>query len=495
MQLRPDADITAAQLEAAKRSLVWDAAWASVTGTLSGGVLLVAFALAIGAEPLEIGVIAAIPFIAQALQLPGVGLVDRIRQRKKIGVLAVTLARVVLLATAVLPFMSQDSHRLGWLIGAQAVVAGLGALAACAINSWFHELLPAQTLGSFFARRFLVATLVASLGTLTAGLMVEQLRPYAPLSGYSVAFAVAGLAGFASSYCLARTPEPLMLDAGPRRSMLAQLRIPLADVNFRSLLLLLGGWNLASNMASPFLTVYLMRQLGLGLSTVTTLWVASQLANATTLFMWGRVSDRLSNKAILSVALPLYFACTFGLVFADAGGLQGLQLPLLYALHIAMGAAGGGIALACGNLGMKLAPRSEGTAYLAAVGLVSAVFGGAAPVLAGAIAQAVSQSQLSILVRWTSSTTSGEVSVLAFAHWEFLFALSALLGLYVMHTLSRIQEGDEVSERVVVQELALEAVRTVNHVSSLGGLIGNVFSFERTSERRRFGRRRAPRSP
>jgi EamA domain-containing membrane protein RarD len=45
-----------------------------------------------------------------------------------------------------------------------------------------------------------------------------------------------------------------------------------------------------------------MQQLGYGLSTVTGLWVASQLANAFTLFLWGNVPDRLSNKAVLRVA-------------------------------------------------------------------------------------------------------------------------------------------------------------------------------------------------
>ena len=59
-----------------------------------------------------------------------------------------------------------------------------------------------------------------------------------------------------------------------------------------------------------------------------------------------------------------------------------------------------------------------------------------------------------------------------------------------LHALSRIQEGEEISERVVMQHFALEALRTVNQVSSVGGLLGNLFSFGRLFERRMFMRRR-----
>lgn len=178
-----------------------------------------------------------------------------------------------------------------------------------------------------------------------------------------------------------------------------------------------------------------------------------------------------------------------GLVFTRVGEPYGLQLALLYGVHVVMGAAGGGIGLATGNLGLKLAPQGRGTAYLAAIGLVSALSGGVAPLAAGTLAQRLQESQLSLVVRWVSPSRTHEVSVLQFAHWEFLFALSALAGLYVMHALSRIREGHEISERRVIQEFGLEAVRTVNHLSPLGGLLGGLFPFQRLSERRRHARR------
>jgi len=488
MHLRPDPQISPDDLARGQRALVFDSAWASLAGSLSSGVVLVAFALSLGAGPIEIGLLAAIPYIAQVAQLPAIVLVERVRRRRAIGVWAVTAARVLILALAIVPFLPASATRLPLLIAAQLLICALGSIGGCAINSWVHQLLPTETLGNFFARQLFGSTTLSALGTLAAGLLVDH-SPFAnSQQSYGIAFAAAGIAGFISSFYLARVPEPVMHDAGPPASVFSRLRAPLRDRAFRRLLVLIAAWNLASNMAAPFLTVYLIQQMGYGLSTVTRLWVLSQLANVLTIYLWGRLSDRLSNKGVLSVVFPVYFACILSLVFIGGATNSSLQLASLGAMHVAMGAAAGGIGLGMGNLGLKLAPQGQGTPYLAMTGLVTAVAGGVAPLIAGVLAQQLQASELSVLVRWVSPSHHGELAVFDFAHWEFLFALSGVLGLYVLHALSRVDEGKEVSERRVIQEFALEALRTVNHLSSIGGVLGSLFPFQRLAERRKRSR-------
>ena len=53
-----------------------------------------------------------------------------------------------------------------------------------------------------------------------------------------------------------------------------------------------------------------------------------------------------------------------------------------------------------------------------------------------------------------------------------------------------MSEGEEHSERVVMQQFALEAMRTVNQISSIGGLLGNLSAFGRLIERRLVSKRR-----
>lgn len=493
--LAPSAAISPQELAAGQQHLVRDLAWASITGAFSGGVVLVAFALALGASPVQVGLLAAIPLIAQAAQLPATLMIERLRRRRLIGVLTITAARVLILALALLPLLGSLPLALGLLIAAHVLISLLHAVGGCAVNAWLHQLIPPAELGRFFARRLVAGTIVACLATLAAGALVDRSLFDDKLAAYGAAFAIAGLAGFVSSWYLARAPEPQMLHAGPPRPVAEQMLRPFMDRNFRKLLIFMGAWTVAANITGPFLTVYLIEQRGYSLSTVTLQSITSQLATALTLYLWGRLSDRLSNKAVLAVALPVHFMCMLTLVLADAIQSPPGQLALLYLIHGVLGVATGGIGLATGNLGLKLSPQGQGTAYLAAIGLVCAVTGGIAPIAAGALAQTFQTLELSALLRWTTPGGTEEVSLLSFAHWELLFALSGLMGLYVMHALSRIHEGREVSERQVVQEFALEAVRAVNNLSSLSGALGSLFPFERLTERRKWWRRQVqPRS-
>jgi MFS family permease len=486
MRLRPDLVVTPEDVAHGKRMLVRDAAFASLTGALSGGVVLVGFALELGASPTVVGLLAAIPFLAQVVQLPAIALVERVRQRRKITVLATAAARAFILSLALLPFLLDRRLQLTLLVAAQFVIPVLGSIAGCAINSWLHQLLPKEGLGEFFAKRLFWSTALGSFGALAAGQIVDRWAFGPRIEAYSWIFAAAGLAGFTSTFYLTRTPEPGMPDVGPPSPVLAKIGAPFRDVNFRSLMGFMASWQAASNLAAPFISVYLIRQLNYGLSTVTTLWAVSQIANALTLYLWGRLSDRLSNKAILAVALPAYFGGLFGLVVVAMPTQHGLTLPLLYLFHIIMGAASGGIGLATGNIGLKLAPPGQGTAYLACVGLVGSVAGAAAPIIGGVLADWFASRQFSLAIHWISPGTVKDVTLLQFRHWEFLFAISAALGMYVLHRLSKIQEGRDISERVVLQQFVLEALRTIEQLSPIDGLrVTTLFSPGRLVERRR----------
>ena len=68
------------------RLVLFDALASEAMGTLTTGVFLVGFAVALGADNFAIGVLAAVPFFAQLLQIPAVLLVERWRVRRDICV-------------------------------------------------------------------------------------------------------------------------------------------------------------------------------------------------------------------------------------------------------------------------------------------------------------------------------------------------------------------------------------------------------------------------
>ena len=445
MQLTPEGSISPERLEEGKRALVKDAAWASIVGALYGGVILVGFALELGATPWHVGLLAAIPFFAQLAQLPAIALIERLRERRKIAVTAVSISRLIIAALALVALIPDRHTALYTLLAAQVLITVFGSIGGCSVNSWLHQLLAREGLGALFSRRLFWSTVLASAGAVSAGYLVQHWPSAVRLHAYAVSFLAAGLVGIVSSYYLATVPEPVMARTGPPSPLAEMLSAPFRDAKFRRVIVFMASWNFASNLAGPFVTVYLLQQLAYGMGTVTTLWIASQIANALTMYLWGRISDRLSNKAILAVALPAYFGSLIALPFTVIPHPHSLTLPLLYLIHVLMGTAAGGIALATGNLGLKLAPQGRGTSYLAVVGLAGACAGGVAAISGGALADWFATRELAVFVHFTSASASHEVVVMSFRHWEFLFALSFLCGGYVLHALSRIREGADVS--------------------------------------------------
>ncbi len=485
MRLSPDGTVTPEDLERGKRALVKDAAWASMVGALYGGVILVGFALELGATPWHIGLLAAIPLFAQVAQVPAIALVERLRQRRKIAVTAVSISRVIIALLALVALIPDPHVALYTLLAAQVCITVFGSVGGCSLNAWLHQLLAREGLGALFSQRLFWSTVLASLGALAAGHLVQHWAAPERLHAYAVCFAAAGLTGFISVYYLATVPEPRMVQSGPPTPLFAMLRAPFLDRDFRRVITFMASWNFASNLAAPFVTVYLLQQLGYGMGTVTTLWISSQIANALTMYLWGRLSDRLTNKAILAVALPAYLGCVIGLPFTAIPHIHGLTLALLYVVHVIMGAASGGIALATGNLGLKLAPQGRGTSYLAAVGLTGATAGGIASIVGGALADWFSARELSVFIHWAAPTKAHEIIVMSFRHWEFLFGLSFVCGWYVLHALSRISEGREHSERVVIQEFVAEASRSLAQLSPIDGLKSVIlFPIGRLRDRR-----------
>jgi len=184
MRLSPDPFVTPEALEQGKRALVKDAAWASLVGSLYGGVIHTGFALELGATVVGLVIGAALPFLAQLAQLPTISLVERVRQRRKIAVAAVTVSRLLLFALALLALLPDHPAALHALLAAQVLITLFGSIGGCAVNAWLHQLLAQQGLGELFSRRLFWSTVMTSLGALAAGVLLA-LGPWNSAFGFT----------------------------------------------------------------------------------------------------------------------------------------------------------------------------------------------------------------------------------------------------------------------------------------------------------------------
>jgi MFS family permease len=249
-----------------------------------------------------------------------------------------------------------------------------------------------------------------------------------------------------------------------------ELKATLGDPRFRPLLRYTILWNFGVNLAAPFFAIYFIQQLGIAVQNVVVLWAVSQLANMLTLGSWGRLSDRLSNKAILGVAAPMFLGAMLALPFAALPERHVLTLPLLGLIHIVMGAGAAAIGLASGNLTLKIAPAGRATGHLACIGLAGSIAAGIAPIIGGALGAAFASVEFGATIHFSVAGIAAEFPAVQLRHWDFLFAIAFTIGLGAVYSLSLVEEGPEVQDKVVVQAMLIEARRALRSLSSVGGL-------------------------
>jgi len=455
------------------RLVLLDSLASETMNTLTSGVFLAGFAVALNASNLMIGVLAAIPFLVQFLQLPAVLLVERMRMRRTLCVYPSLVARIFILVVAATPLLPH-----GTAIVAVAVLVALNqsfsAVAGCAWNSWMRDAIPERIYGRFFSQRNFATTGLSMLLSLGAGVLIAAWKRRYPESDayvYSALFIFGGVFGLLGVYILDRTPEPPMAPAAEIFHPFRLLTEPFHDGNFRRLIAFFATWSFAVNLASPFLTVYMLRMLHLPMSRVVMFNVISQLSNLAFLSIWGRLGDRFGSRAVLQVTTPLFLACLLVWSVSGQPWLGEMLQPLLVLLHVLMGIALAGVALATGTIAMKLSPLGRATSYLAANSVVTSAAASLASLAGGACADFFAARELGLSITWKAPGTKVAFPALTFHSWTFFFVLAFLVGLIAVRLLRRVKEGGEVRESISVQHLLAEASRSLQSLSSVAGVL------------------------
>jgi hypothetical protein len=136
---------------------LYDALGSEAIGTLTTGVFLAGFAVELGAPNLASGVLAAVPFFVQLLQIPAVLLVERLRTRRDICVACRHRPMLSACRGGGSALRDADEHRGASL----TIYQGMAAIGGCAWNSRMRDLVPPAQYGRFFGWRTADTTAVA----------------------------------------------------------------------------------------------------------------------------------------------------------------------------------------------------------------------------------------------------------------------------------------------------------------------------------------------
>jgi MFS family permease len=308
----------------------------------SGEQYLSAFALLLGASPLQLSVLSALPqVIGTGAQLASVKVLRWFNDRKaliRIGTAGQALSWLPIL---MLPLLFPSS-------GPSLLIFGTALYFACnqfttpSWNSFIADHLDEHERGAYFARRAAIMAIMSFAALCGAGWLLS-LWQHDTFSwiGFAVIFTVAGAARWLSTLALGKVddvdPTP-HLDASPSfRRFLAG-----TSLSFRRFLMFSGAMHAAVLVAAPFFVLYMLRDLHLAYWQYGAWLAAGILGQLVTVNAWGRFGDRYGNKALLTVT-------GFMVPFLPMLYLASTKLVFLFAVNFLGGVTWGGLALGLQN--------------------------------------------------------------------------------------------------------------------------------------------------
>lgn len=433
----------------ALRLSVWDGIFANLYANLTGGVFLVGYALALKASEVQVGLLAAFPLVANVAQVFSTYLIERIGRRRPLALMGGIFARLIWLVVILAPFHTSSRRSLlslsMWVIALSQIGTAINNLAWM---SWMADLVHEEKRGHYFGRRNAALGVAALVATLVGGYFLDvwkESHSKGEMDALRILFSLGVVCGVLSLLIQSRIYEPPLQEGDDKQPFRQRLRLPFQDTNFRAFLIFTLVWNFAVYFTAPFFAVYMFKTLKLSYARVALFSVLSSVADLLSVRLWGRVSDRETNKPILLLASFFAALIPYGWIFTGRDSFW-----LFVWLHIQGGIFWSGIRLCTGNLVLKISPPAHRSIYFSTFNSAAGLMAVVAPILGG-----FALKHLPDFLK---------VMELSWSPFFILFFVSSSLRLLALAFLTRVTEP---RERTVWQ-----AVRIIRNVRAFTTTMG-----------------------
>ncbi|MBM3263449.1 MAG: MFS transporter [candidate division Zixibacteria bacterium] len=443
------------RLQTARGIRLWNlnGALDAVHAAVTTGAYTTGYALHLGASTAMIGFISAAPSLGQILQAFSPLLIERLRRRKMLCVIAAGLSYLLWLPVAFLPFLVPEPLRMMALVGCIALSGAAMALALPAQSSWLSDLVPGAIRGRFVARQQSILAGVGLVTTLAAGAFMDRFSEMEQQTGFTLLFVLAVVFALGAAWAWNRIPEPSR-PLAPSAPATQLLSLPFRHPQFRKLMLLVSGRLFMAQIAAPFFTVYMLLILEMSYTEIAIFSGLQTLANIALNPLWGYFADKFGYR-------PTFLMTALGLAFYPFSWIFITPDNYLYLVPIAQiwgGAVSGGIPVAQFNLMIKTAPETNRSVYIGAYTALSRL----AIVLGAPVGGALA----------TLCATFPEVRTLGFSFsgLQYLFAIGFVLRLSWVVLLTRVSDETAMPAREVLGQMRSgNPVTTLWHLMRMGG--------------------------
>lgn len=426
-------------LNGAKRAIIIAGCLAAAYTQLTTSPATIAYARALGANELHIGILGALPTLMLFMQFVSAVIVNHLTHRRQLWFWAALTHRLLLLPTALGPWLMPDLPDGVWiwtLILTTAANQALLHFSSPLWLSWMGDYLPHDGLSHYWGSRqfWMQITSAASLCAAAFLLLKSGLDIGV---GYAVLTCIGTFCGVADLFLFHRVYEPpVARAASPRlREVFAG---PFRSKEFRRYIRFMCYWNFAAMAGAPFISLYLLTAVGMDLFHVLLLWTISWVGGAMFSRTLGRWADAYGTRPVLVLCVALKSSLMLALLLVPSNPHTAFWFLTPFFMLDAVQNAG--ILIANNGFMIKHSPSENRTMYIAATQALAGVVGGITSIAAGWLMTELADTTLT-LGGWT------------IGHFQMMFLSSILLRWFALVLIGSVKEPNSRGTMCLIVEV------------------------------------------
>ncbi len=261
------------------------------------------YALALGASNSVIGILSSVPsLLGNLFQLVSSRLIGGY-SRKKIVLFAVFLQALMWLFMLVPGFLYfyYNIHSSALLVIVYTSLVVFGAFGGPAWSSWMRDIIP-KKIGRYFAKRNKIAGSISLVFMLLSGFILDYFKQTNIFIAFIILFGFSFLFRSISGLLFVKQYEPKFNVSKKKYFTFSQFFKKMPFNNFGKFTMFISLLTLAVSIASPFFSVYMLKELGFSYSVFMIVNFADFLVILLSIKFWGKFADSYGNIKVLRIA-------------------------------------------------------------------------------------------------------------------------------------------------------------------------------------------------
>ncbi|SHH45661.1 MFS transporter [Clostridium grantii] len=356
-----------------------------------GSLFITSFVIFLGFSDSQIGFLASIPAIVNSTQVFAPMLYNKLKKRKQIICVLISLKYVMLYSIILIPIIIPKQYQILAFFMTMFLVYTNTMLVTNALTEWNSFFVPTEIQGSYFSNRNLLTNLISMISSVIIGKLLDHYD--SQLYGYFIIMmGVLIFAVFEITSLLRIDEYNEDLLEKENLSLKKMVLIPLKDKRYLSYILFCLIFRFACSLTDPYINIYSLKYIKLEYYYLSIIGSITALFKVLLAKRWGKYFDKTGWTKALKFS-GIGYAITY-IILIFIGSNNTFYLYPIFSILRGVFMIGSNIILF--NITLLFSDKDNKMIYWSIQGMIISIFSFVGPNLSGIIVKSISSNKINI---------------------------------------------------------------------------------------------------